>query len=121
MDEPGQPIMRERPLPIEPQEGPDPGPLKAVLEAKELRLRILHLRIEVAKRAGRTLLGITPMVLALIPRFRVGAIAWIFVPPLALYVFVQARRTLAGYRELQAARKTLRRKAGSRAPEQEAR
>jgi hypothetical protein len=94
--------------------------MEALLEAKELRLRILHLWREVAVRAGRTLLGIAPVVLALVPRFRVGAIAWIFAPPLALYVFVQARRTVAAYRELQEARRSLRRKAGGGPPEVEA-
>lgn len=104
--------MHDRRTHSEPGSSADAGRMKAALEAKELRLRTLHLWGEVTKNAARTLLGVAPMVLALVPRFRIGAIAWIIALPLALYVYAQARRTVVAYRELQDARRSLRRMGG---------
>ncbi len=74
----------------------------AALEAREFRRDTTQLRWTVARHALRGLLGATPVVLAFMPRFRIGALAWLLVP-LLLYVHIEARQAVAAYRELQAA------------------
>lgn len=74
----------------------------AAMEAKEFRKHTTQLRWAVVRHAMRGLLGATPVVLAFMPRFRIGVLAWLLVP-LLLYVHIEARQAVATYRELQAA------------------
>lgn len=84
----------------------------AALEAREFRRHTTQLRWAVARHVLRCLLGATPVVLAFMPRFRIGVFAWLLVP-LLLYVHIEARQAVATYRELQAALRSERRRGRS--------
>ena len=84
----------------------------AALEARELRRYTTQLWWKVARHFLRGLLGVAPMALAFMPRFRIGAVAWLL-PPLAIYVLVEVRQAVSTYRDLQTARRSLRRSSPS--------
>jgi len=84
----------------------------ASLDMGEAGVRAPLLWGKVAMHTLRSLLGATPLVLQLLPRFRLGAATWLLAP-LVLYVVMEARRAISAFREIRRARRPRRRGAPS--------
>ena len=85
---------------FEPQGRSDPDPHLAALERAELRRHRSKLQGAIARHALRAFLGAVPLVLGVLPQFRVGLL-YVLLLPLTLLVVSETRRALAAYRELQ--------------------
>jgi len=96
----GSTRMSDRRAESGPRGRTDPDPHLAALERAELRRHRNRLQGAVARHALRAFLGAAPLVLGMLPQFRVGLL-YALLLPLALLVVSETRRALAAYRELQ--------------------
>lgn len=84
----------------EPRGRGDPDPHLAALERAELRRQRTKLQGAIARHGLRAFLGTAPLVVGMLPQFRVGLLYVLFLP-LVLLVVSETRRAVAAYRELQ--------------------
>lgn len=85
---------------FEPRGRGDPDPHLAALERAELMRHRKKLQGAIARHALRAFLGAAPLVVGMLPQFRVGLL-YVLLLPLALLVVSETRRAVAAYRELQ--------------------
>lgn len=91
----------------------DPDPHLAALERAELTRHRKKLQGAIARHALRAFLGAAPLVVGILPQFRVGLL-YVLLLPLALLVVSETRRALSAYRELQTLRSPPRDEGSSR-------
>lgn len=85
---------------FEPRGRGDPDPHLAALERAELRRHRSKLQGAMARHGLRAFLGAAPLVIGMVPQFRVGLL-YVLLLPLVLLVVGETRRAVAAYRELQ--------------------